>query len=143
MALVSLEAISVPEFMFIGYDQPTFKVATEDGGVLSWVTPEIDKVEMVNKILDDDARQTYVSSNSEVLKDQTKAFYNTLIASIDPAIVTSSSSVHRRRRPPRTGAVPRPPHHRPVRTRAPLTLERRVAGLLLQSLRRPRRMRPA
>ena len=41
--------ISVPEFSFIGYAKPTFKVAAEDGGVLSWVTADIDKVEMVNQ----------------------------------------------------------------------------------------------
>ena len=64
--------VSVPEFSFIGYDEPTFKVATEDGGVLSWITPDIDKVEMVNKILNDDAQTEYVASNEEILEDQTK-----------------------------------------------------------------------
>lgn len=81
--------ISVPDFTFIGYDEPTFKVATEDGGALSWVTPDIDKVEMVNEILNDDARQTYIASNEELLKEQTKTFYDSLITSIDPAIVTT------------------------------------------------------
>src|SRR5205085_619936 len=55
--------ISVPQFIFVGYDQPTFKVATSDGGVLSWVTPDIDRVEMVNEILNGDARQEYLDSN--------------------------------------------------------------------------------
>jgi hypothetical protein len=81
--------ISVPEFRFIGYDEPTFKVAVEDGGVLSWATPDIDQVEMVNEILNDDARQTYLASNEELLKEQTKVFYDSLITSIDPAIVTT------------------------------------------------------
>jgi hypothetical protein len=81
--------ISVPEFIFIGYDKPTFKVATEDGGVLSWATPDIDKVEMVNEILNDDARQTYLASNEELLEEQTKTFYDRLITSIDPAVVTT------------------------------------------------------
>ena len=80
--------ISVPEFIFIGYDEPTFKVATEDGGVLSWATPDIDKIEMVNKILNDDARQTYIASNEELLQEQTRTFYDSLITSIDPAVVT-------------------------------------------------------
>jgi hypothetical protein len=81
--------ISVPEFKFIGYDEPTFKVAVEDGGVLSWGTPDIDQVEMVNEILNDDARQTYIASNEEILKEQTRTFYDRLITSIDPAIVTT------------------------------------------------------
>jgi hypothetical protein len=80
--------ISVPKFIFIGYDQPTFRTAATDGGVLSWVTPDIDKVQMINEILNDDARRTYIDSNVEVLKDQAQVFYNTLITSIDPAVVT-------------------------------------------------------
>jgi hypothetical protein len=81
--------ISVPKFIFIGYDKPTFKVATEDGGVLSWATPDIDKVEMVNEILNDDARQTYIASNDDLLEEQTRTFYDSLITSIDPTVVTT------------------------------------------------------
>lgn len=77
--------VSVPEFIFIGYDDPTFKVATEDDGVLSFVTPDIDKVEMINRLLRPSARQKYVASNEDLLKDQTRAFYNRLITSIDPS----------------------------------------------------------
>jgi hypothetical protein len=80
--------ISVPKFIFIGYEKPTFKVAVEDGGVLSWATPDIDKVEMINEILNDDARQKYIDSNEALLKGQTKVFYNSLITGIDPAVVT-------------------------------------------------------
>jgi hypothetical protein len=75
--------VSIPEFIFIGYDKPTFKVAVEDGGVLSWVTPDVDKVEMINKILNDDARDEYIDSNEDLLKDQTKVFFNSLINGID------------------------------------------------------------
>ena len=81
--------ISVPKFEFIGYDEPTFKVAAEDGDALSWGTPDIDKAEMITEILNDDARQAYVASNEELLKEQTKTFYDRLITSIDPALVTT------------------------------------------------------
>jgi hypothetical protein len=81
--------VSVPEFTFIGYDEPTFKVAVEDGGVLSWATPDIDKVEMVNEILDDGAQNKYIESNEDLLREQTKVFYDSLITSIDPAIKTT------------------------------------------------------
>ncbi len=80
--------VSIPEFIFIGYDKPTFKVAVEDGGVLSWVTPDVDKVEMINKILNDDARDKYIDSNEDLLKDQTKVFFNSLINAIDPKAKT-------------------------------------------------------
>lgn len=81
--------ISVPEFSFIGYEEPTFKIATEDGGVLDWITPDIDKVEMINKILNDDAQTEYVASYEELLEDQTKVFYDSLVTSIDPDAVTT------------------------------------------------------
>jgi len=81
--------ISVPGFSFIGYDKPTFKVGAEDGGILSWATADIDKVEMINRVLSDVAQQKYIASNEEVLKDQTKIFYDTLITSIDPAATTT------------------------------------------------------
>jgi hypothetical protein len=80
--------ISVPEFTFIGYSEPTFKLAAEDGGVLSWATPDIDKFEMVNEILNNDAQDKYLASNEKILEEQTKAFYDSLIISIDPAVKT-------------------------------------------------------
>lgn len=81
--------ISVPEFSFIGYDEPTFEVATEDGGVLDFITEDIDQVEMVNKILNDEAQAKYVASNEELLKDQTEVFYDGLIKSVAPDATTT------------------------------------------------------
>jgi len=81
--------VSVPEFNFIGYDEPTFKIATEDGGVLDWITEDIDQVEMVNKILNDEAQAKYVASNEELLEDQTKVFYDGLITSVAPDATTT------------------------------------------------------
>jgi hypothetical protein len=76
-------SVSIPKFSFIGYDQPTFKVATQSGGVLRFITPDIDRVEMINKILDENAQDKYIESNGQVLKDQTKVFYESLIKSVD------------------------------------------------------------
>lgn len=81
--------ITVPEFSFIGYDEPTFKVAVEDGGVLSWVTPDIDELDMVNDILDDEAQDDYVASYEDLLQEQTKAFYDSLIRGIDAEATTA------------------------------------------------------
>lgn len=76
-------SVSIPQFSFIGYDQPTFEVATQSGGVLRFITPDIDRVEMINKILDDSAQSKYIDSNDQVLKDQTKVFYESLIGSVN------------------------------------------------------------
>ncbi|KRE60386.1 hypothetical protein [Nostocoides sp. Soil756] len=81
--------VTVPEFIFIGYDEPTFEVATEAGDFLSWTAPEPDKLKMVNEILDQKAQQKYLDSNQGVLKDQAKTFYTTLITTIDPAAVVT------------------------------------------------------
>ena len=43
-------AITIPEFMVIGYSEPNFEVAVDDGGILGWVSPDIDKFEMVNAV---------------------------------------------------------------------------------------------
>lgn len=80
--------LTIPDFMFIGYEEPTFKIAVEDGGVLSWVTPDIDKVEVVNEILNDDARDQYLEDNRDLLEAQTVAFFDTMIHAIDPEITT-------------------------------------------------------
>lgn len=81
--------VSVPEFRFIGFDEPTFEVATEDGSALSWATPEIDELQMVNGILKGDERQSYIASNRETLEEQTEVFYDRLITSIDPGAKTT------------------------------------------------------
>ena len=81
--------VSVPDFRFIGYDDPTFEVAVEDNGILSWTTPDIDQVEMVNDVLDDDARDTYLEKQRSALEDQTKVFYDSLILGIDPQAETT------------------------------------------------------
>lgn len=79
-------AILVPRFTFIGNDDVRFEVPIENNGVLSWVTPEIDTVAMTNKVLSVDARQKYVDSNDEILREQAVAFYSRIIAAIDPTI---------------------------------------------------------
>lgn len=76
--------VAVPEFISIGFSDPTFEVAVTDGGALAWITPDIDEVEIVNEILNDNAREEYIESNREILEDQVQVFYDSLIAGIDP-----------------------------------------------------------
>ncbi len=77
--------VSIPDFLVIGYDEPTFEMAVEDNGVLSWVTPDVDQLDMVNDVFDDDAQQEYLDNQQSALKEQTKVFYDSLITGIDPA----------------------------------------------------------
>lgn len=79
--------VSIPKFIFIGHDNEEFKLIAENNGILSFVTPTIDKVDMINKILNSDAKSEYITANDEILKDQAKAFYTSLISSIDPTLV--------------------------------------------------------
>ena len=78
--------ISIPEFVFIGHDNPNFKLAAENNGALSWFTPEADTIDMINNILDAEAQQEYIDSNEDILRDQATVFYTSIIESIDPAI---------------------------------------------------------
>lgn len=78
--------VSVPKFVFIGHSDVDFRLVIESSGVVSWVTPKIDTVEMVNAILNDDSKDQYIIENSDILKDQAKSFYGRIVSSIDPSI---------------------------------------------------------
>ena len=78
--------ISIPEFVFIGHDDETFRTVVEDNGALSFVTPEIDTAEMINEILSHDAQDEYIEANQEVLEDQARVFYTAIVTSIDPTM---------------------------------------------------------
>lgn len=80
--------ISVPEFAFLGFDQPKFEVAVEDKDVLGWAAPDIDQMKMVTTILNGEARRQYLVDNDDLLREQTKVFYDGLIKSVDPDAVT-------------------------------------------------------
>lgn len=47
--------LSIPAFTFLGYENPDVSVAKEENGLLSWTTPEIDKVEVIETVLTDEA----------------------------------------------------------------------------------------
>lgn len=81
--------VNLPEFIGIGFSDPTFEIAVTDGGALSWITPDIDQVEMVNEILNDKSKKEYIDSNRDILEDQAKFFYDSLILGIDPDATTT------------------------------------------------------
>ena len=76
--------VSIPEFIFIGYDDPHFEDPIESNGPLSFVTEEIEETEMVNSILSDDKQQTYIDDHVQVLRNQARDYYTGVIRSIDP-----------------------------------------------------------
>lgn len=85
--------ITVPKFEFIGHDGEQFKVAAEDNGALSWITPPIDPVELVNEVLSESAKTEYVEQHQDLLQNQAESFYNGILQGIDPQI--TAEYVHR------------------------------------------------
>lgn len=80
-------AVSIPEFIFIGHSNEHFEDAVDNNGLLSALSEEINETEMVNNILSDKNKATYVSNSLQVLKDQSEAFYGSIIRSVDPDAV--------------------------------------------------------
>lgn len=78
--------VSIPDFKFIGHDNVSFKLVAENNGVLSWVTPEIDQLDIVNSILSPDDQEQYIGANEEILRDQAEAFYSGIITSVAPNV---------------------------------------------------------
>lgn len=79
--------VTVPEFVFIGHDKPKFEIPIEKNGVLSWVTPEIEDVQVINEILDDEGQTRYIKEHMAVLEQQAAAFYSNIIHAIEPDAV--------------------------------------------------------
>ncbi|MGM7698469.1 hypothetical protein [Microbacterium sp. A84] len=76
--------VSIPKFIFLGYDNPDFSIADEKNGVLSWATPEIDKNELIKSLLTDQAVAEHLEGLRPVLEEQAKSFYTNIITAIDP-----------------------------------------------------------
>lgn len=76
--------ISIPEFIFIGYDDPHFEDPIEGNGPLSFLTDEIEETEMINSILSDEKQQSYIDDHVELLRDQAQDYYTGIVHSIDP-----------------------------------------------------------
>lgn len=76
--------VAIPRFIFLGHYDPEFELVSENNGVLRWVTPEVNSVQMINKIMNSDEQQKYIDSNSTILRDHGKNFYTGIIHSIDP-----------------------------------------------------------
>lgn len=76
--------VAIPEFKFIGYDHPEYRIVVEQNGALSFGTQQIDTLDMVNNILTDKAKKEYVDSNRDILEEQAKSFYTSIVQSVSP-----------------------------------------------------------
>ena len=79
--------VSVPEFVYVGQDDTAFEVVVEDNGLLSWITPDIDVLELASTVPSDQDKADYISLNEQALREQTEAFYRGIIGSVDPEAV--------------------------------------------------------
>ena len=77
-------SITVPKFIFIGYNNPNFKLLDEHNGAFSSFTSDISETDMINKVLNDKSKQKYVEKYDGLLKQSTKDFYRELAHSIYP-----------------------------------------------------------
>lgn len=76
--------ITIPEFVFLGYDDSDFSVATESNGILSWTTPEIDKLQATEELLSDEAVAEHIAGFRPLLEEQAATFYTRIVSSIEP-----------------------------------------------------------
>ena len=76
--------VSIPEFIFIGYNNAEFKVVVEDNGAISFVTPEIDTATLITQVLDDKAKKQHIDTNLDLLRTQAETFYGSIIKGVDP-----------------------------------------------------------
>lgn len=78
--------VTLPKFEFLGHDDIVLSLASEKNGALSWVTPELDELEIATEILGDDSRAKYLEDYESVLQDQAAVYYGQLVKGIDPDV---------------------------------------------------------
>jgi len=76
--------ITIPAFIFLGYDDPKFSVATESNGLLSWTTPAIDTLQATEELLTDEAVAEHIDGFRPLLEEQAVTFYTRIVSSIEP-----------------------------------------------------------
>lgn len=74
----------IPPYKFIGFSDPEFKTVHQHGEVLSFATADIDTAEGINAVLNEEKRAEHIQLNLDLLKDQTKNFYEGIIHAVAP-----------------------------------------------------------
>lgn len=78
--------ISIPEFIYLGNDDPDISIASETNGILSWTTPEIDKLALAEEVLSEKMVTKTIEGSRPVLEEQAQIFYTNIITAIDPEV---------------------------------------------------------
>lgn len=78
--------VAIPDFIVIGTAEPAFSVVNEQNGVLSFVTPEIDKLKLSQEILTDKVVADHIAGLRPLLEEQARQFYTNIVTAIDPDI---------------------------------------------------------
>nr|WP_244652413.1 DUF4230 domain-containing protein [Glutamicibacter sp. FBE19] len=76
--------ITIPKFEFIGMENLDIQVLNEENGVLSWVTPDVDKDAMLAEVVNADLQDKYIENNEQLLRQQAENFYRGLTDSVAP-----------------------------------------------------------
>lgn len=76
--------VEIPDFIYIGEDDTDYEVIVEENGLLSWVTPDVDVLELASDLPTQSDKAEYLRLNDQALRDQAEVFYGNIIASIDP-----------------------------------------------------------
>lgn len=79
--------LTIPDFIFIGHQDESYRIAFHDHGLLSWLTPGADAADLITDILNDEGvKQQYIDANVAVLREQAIAFYEGIISSVAPEV---------------------------------------------------------
>lgn len=76
--------ITVPKFIFIGYNNPNFKLMDEHNGVFSSFTSDINESDMINKVLNGKSKKKYLTKYNDLLRQSTKEFYRGIVQNTNP-----------------------------------------------------------
>lgn len=82
-------AVVIPEFRYLGNDEPHFEDPIEGGGPLTWLTEGNDTADIENDILSGRNADEYVSQSEEVLRVQAEAFYTSIIRAVAPRVAVA------------------------------------------------------
>lgn len=78
--------VDIPEFIYLGFDNPKLSVANEKNGAFSWTTPQIDQGKVVEKALSDQAVTEHLEGAQPLLEKQAETFYTRIVKAVDPSV---------------------------------------------------------
>lgn len=78
--------IDVPKFVFLGQSDIQLKTIVDNDGVLSFLSTDVDPLQVATRVLNTDAKNEYITQNIDILKRQTQDYYSGIVRAIDPEI---------------------------------------------------------